>query len=118
MKAIISPERSDSRMPSTSRYQAMVFGMSVANTSTWASRRGCTRGALLRFGAFCWRGLPPNGSTGDFSFGELFSATRISINIPDGSRSQMPFDSKPLGGSSRSSRICSMRAWNFGMSSS
>ena len=24
---------------------------------------------MLRFGAFCWRGLPPNGSTGDFSFG-------------------------------------------------
>ena len=118
MKAIMSPERSDSRMPSTSRYHAMVFGMSVANTKTCASRRGLTRGALLRFGAFWIFGLPPNASTADFSFGELFSATRISTSMPDGSRSQMPFDSKPFGGSSRSRRITWMRAWNFGMSSS
>lgn len=38
--------------------------------------------------------------TTDFSFGELFFATRISSKVPSGSRNHTPFDSNPAGGSS------------------
>ena len=33
--------------------------------------------------------------TTDFSFGELFFATRISSKVPSGSRNHTPFDSNP-----------------------
>ena len=92
--------------------------MSVTKIRTCASRRGAPCGALLRFGAF-WRPTsPPVISNVAFSFGELFSATRISTSVPSGSRNHSPFDSKPLGGSSRSIRSFSSRSRKRGMSSS
>ena len=57
-------------------------------------------------------------SVDDFSFGDDFSATRISIGVPFGSRNQMPFDSTPGGGSMRGMRSASRRSRKRGRSSS
>ena len=41
-----------------------------------------------------------------FSLGEDFSATRISIRVPSGSRNQTPLDSNPAGGSICATPFC------------
>ena len=47
---------------------------------------------MLQLGAPATPGGQEMFSVDDFSFGEDFSATRISIGVPSGSRNQMPFD--------------------------
>ena len=66
--------------------------MSRVKTSMCAIRRGRTNGLVLQAGAPATPGGLEMLSCDDFSFGEDFSATRISIGVPFGSRNQMPFE--------------------------
>ncbi len=80
--------------------------MSLLNNRMWARRRGRTNGTLER-GDDPWTpGAEDWLCCTAFSLGEDFSATRISISVPSGSRNQTPLDSNPCGGS-----ICATSNW-------
>ena len=78
--------------------------------------RGCTRRALLRLGAF-WRPTTADHVERRLGVGELLRYSDFfSTEYRPDRGNQSPFDSKPLGGSSRSSCIRSSRSRNLGMS--
>jgi hypothetical protein len=83
-----------------------------------AIRRGRTNGLVEQLGAPATPPAEEMFSVDDFSFGDDFSLTRISIGVPFGSWNQMPFDSTPGGGSMRGMRSASSRSRKRGRSSS